>query len=1045
MSCTIAYRGEAQDTPAPRPVEVERGAAENRPSTEQDRRQIHAWFLEGRYPEAIPLTQRNLRAHIDARGESHWQTMDAQAMDRMAHRGAAATAEQQQRFTKALQTLDQLWPGTAPPTDAQDVAFEESLAAFREVMGDDDLLVDSTRFKWAYSLFARGHLERATALGDSVVQATEQPPRRMHPLAATSRQLLARLLQLQHDDDRAEKLFRESAALFEQLLGPHHPQTLLTHAEHAQQLALLGQSREASVILKSLSDSDPLTHDRIDPTTIQTLTAMGYAHCELGEWNLGETLLQEAFRRARRLRSGRLTTGSIASAQLTLGLCWHGQGRLEEAAQTIRESVRLLESLHGHNHPLTQLGSAHLALVLYDLQQFDEAADILEAMFSNKRDASSPACLPSIARWIWLECRRYRKQFTPLEEFERQVQDEVRVAQERTGANSRRTLASQLLLARYWRSTKRDAEAASLYRQCLDAIKNHGTSVTYERLQLEQDAGEFYFLQGDDAQAEALLARASVTAEELRRLRGNQGLSSLWQFDRNRHWPLLSVLFARHGRAEEAWQAMEQSRARGLRDRMFLQENTISPGEEPQAAPLGSSPTSSDETLFFELERVQRSLASDAALVSWVGLWWQDRNQGEFWVGVLRSQGPPRWVRLPGDATNGSLSQEQLRLGENILASLTQAPRDVSLDWDAASANRLWQQRFAPITSLLTEGDGLPRVQQLVVLYPSATHVPVEVLTENYTVSYASSGTIYATLRERAVMANGQVSQNAPIRRMLAVGDPQSAPMDPVSSPASAARANDEIDQAELPGTRVELELIKKQFGDANTQIVRGADANVLHLDGMAARGELQTFRYLHFAAHGRAHDRAPLESAILLSPPTAALSSNSTDERSSSITVECKSGHLTARHVVTQWRLDADLVTLSACESGLGPMVRGEHFVGFSQAFLLAGSRSVVVSLWPVRDDATSLLMGRFYENLVRSDPNHGILMSKAESLAEAKKWLRELTMTDLERLSTTLSPEVRGRLRRRAPDSTPVAVHPFSHPYYWAPFVLVGDPGSR
>ena len=156
-------------------------------------------------------------------------------------------------------------------------------------------------------------------------------------------------------------------------------------------------------------------------------------------------------------------------------------------------------------------------------------------------------------------------------------------------------------------------------------------------------------------------------------------------------------------------------------------------------------------------------------------------------------------------------------------------------------------------------------------------------------------------------------------------------------------------------------------------------------------------------------------------------------------------SGHLTARHVVTQWRLDADLVTLSACESGLGPMVRGEHFVGFSQAFLLAGSRSVVVSLWPVRDDATSLLMGRFYENLVRSDANSGSLMTKAESLAEAKKWLRELTMADLERLSTTLAPEVRGRLRRRDPDSTPVAVHPFSHPYYWAPFVLVGDPGSR
>jgi CHAT domain-containing protein len=119
--------------------------------------------------------------------------------------------------------------------------------------------------------------------------------------------------------------------------------------------------------------------------------------------------------------------------------------------------------------------------------------------------------------------------------------------------------------------------------------------------------------------------------------------------------------------------------------------------------------------------------------------------------------------------------------------------------------------------------------------------------------------------------------------------------------------------------------------------------------------------------------------------------------------------GLLTAKEIVREWELNADLVTLSACETGLGKTVRGEGYIGFAHAFFQAGARSMLVSLWKVEDEATALLMERFYRNRA------GGAMTKAEALREAKLWLREQT-------------DEQGN-------------QPYAHPYYWSAFVLIGD----
>ena len=79
-------------------------------------------------------------------------------------------------------------------------------------------------------------------------------------------------------------------------------------------------------------------------------------------------------------------------------------------------------------------------------------------------------------------------------------------------------------------------------------------------------------------------------------------------------------------------------------------------------------------------------------------------------------------------------------------------------------------------------------------------------------------------------------------------------------------------------------------------------------------------------------------------------------------------------------------MVTLSACQTGLGPYRGGEGYLGFAQALFLAGGRSLVLSLWKVDDTATALLMRRFYEGLLGRRAGLDRPLPKAEALREAK-----------------------------------------------------------
>ena len=110
--------------------------------------------------------------------------------------------------------------------------------------------------------------------------------------------------------------------------------------------------------------------------------------------------------------------------------------------------------------------------------------------------------------------------------------------------------------------------------------------------------------------------------------------------------------------------------------------------------------------------------------------------------------------------------------------------------------------------------------------------------------------------------------------------------------------------------------------------------------------------------------------------------------------------------------KLKAELVVLSACNTALGEYLEGEGILGLTRAFMYAGTPSIVVSLWPVNDQSTSILMERFYFHLTNGK-------EKDESLRLAKLDLIK-------------------SMKSNGDDKS--GVYP-SSPYFWAPFVLVGS----
>ncbi|MFM9961391.1 MAG: tetratricopeptide repeat protein [Planctomycetaceae bacterium] len=242
---------------------------------------------------------------------------------------------------------------------------------------------------------------------------------------------------------------------------------------------------------------------------------------------------------------------------------------------------------------------------------------------------------------------------------------------------------------------------------------------------------------------------------------------------------------------------------------------------------------------------------------------------------------------------------------------------------------------------------------------------------------------------------------------------------------------------SQLPGTRLELNAISADPGPRVVkppELLLGSEASEQRLSQLATQDALRKFRWLHFATHGVPDSEQPLRSRLILARDHLA-----DIKLDAGFDAEVYRGELSAERVLRDWALDADLVVLSACQSGLGRYAGGEGYLGFAQALLLSGAKNLLLSLWKVDDQATALLMKRFYENLWASRPGMNAPLATSEALREAKSWLRKLSQTETDRLwkSWQRGDFIPTRDQVEEDDGS----NPFQHPKYWAAFVLIGS----
>ncbi len=197
-----------------------------------------------------------------------------------------------------------------------------------------------------------------------------------------------------------------------------------------------------------------------------------------------------------------------------------------------------------------------------------------------------------------------------------------------------------------------------------------------------------------------------------------------------------------------------------------------------------------------------------------------------------------------------------------------------------------------------------------------------------------------------------------------------------------ALAAGSDTGQVSLAGAGREVRALGRLY--------RGVDVYT-SADSTAPRDAagLADWAVLHLAGHTQVHDQRPWRSGLVLRDAGRG------GERARLLAED-----------VARSRLSADLAVLSGCESAGGPVLSGEGVAGLSSAFLASGVPSVVATLWPVDDAGTERLAARFYDALARGE-------SAAHALALAQQDLRR-------------DPRTR-------------------HPFYWAGWVLVGEPDTR
>jgi CHAT domain-containing protein/Tfp pilus assembly protein PilF len=842
--------------------------------------------------------------------------------------------------------------------DEQALALlEEAEAIQRATLGDRHPRLADTLIVKGNAHRGRGSYDRAIESFEGAVTILEGlEPSRAQSLP-TAYVNLGNVYWEKGDYDQALAFYQKALTLEEAVLGKEHPRIGIFHrnlgvlhlARRDYDACLASAERALGIYLRAYGERHP--------DVVQVYNVLGSALTRKGDPDRALPLLEKALALQRSLsESGGRDSGVVYTS---LADAYRARGDHARAAMDYRRALAVGLRIYGEHHPAVaedyvSLGDLHL--------EMDREAEALR-FFAAAIAANDPRATGSD---LDLD--------PPLET-----------------AFSEKLLLEALqgaARARRWvkRGDRRNLEAAAL-------VYEHASSLI-DRMRIGYRAEGSKLLLA--ASAKEVFDEAIGTELELHRLTGDEGhLERAFGYaERSKAGVLRDALNEAEARAFAGIPAELLDQERRLRqdlaaaDRRLVEAQTEGGADEKRIQTLRDEqfalkrdydalrerfekehPDYYDLKYRFETAETarirERALDGRTVLVEY----FLGREQ------VFIFTITPRGLEVASVPREASLEAEVQELREAILA------RDAAAS--ALGAHRLYRLLLTPVEGRL-EGKDL-----IIVPDGLLSTVPFEALLEDET--SAGSGSLPSfVLRDHAV----SYAYSATVL-LKGLGQKRQGPTDELVAFAPAVGEGGDASRnapPPLPASRQEVMDLRRLFAkraglfggwfSGRSRVYLGGDATETRLKSAG----LERYRYVHLATHGVVDEEHPGLSRLLLRRQTGS----------------AEDGVLYLGEVYNL-RLNADLVVLSACDTGRGRIARGEGIIGLTRGFLYAGAKSLLVSLWPVSDAATADLVADFYEELLAGRP-------RVEALRQAKL-----------------------RTMGRNPE--------YAKPYYWSCLVLVGQ----
>jgi tetratricopeptide (TPR) repeat protein len=925
----------------------------------------------GDYAKAEPLYQRALKISEKALGPEHLDT--ARYVNNLAvlYRSMGNYAKAAPLYQRALKirekTLGPEHPDVATSLDNLALLYrsmgdyakaepleKRAVEIFEKTLGPDQPDTATSINNLAQLYLTMGDYAKAEPLQERAVKIAEKALGPEHPLTASNLDNLALLYRLMGDYAKAEPLQERALKIFEKALGPEHPDTAKCLTNLAVLYFLIGDYAKAEPLYQRAIAISEKTVGPNHPDTGRNLNNLAALYAAMGDYAKAEPLYERALKISEEALGPEHS--ETATSLSNLAMVYADMGDYAKAEPLLKRALKISEKALGPEHPFTATSLSNLAVLYSFMGDYAKAEPLLKRALTISEKALGPE-------------------------------------HSETGTS----LSNLALLYLDMGNPKEASRFATQARRADEKMLSNILSFTSEqqRLLFQQKTHPYELLatlgNNPEELAETVLRQKGIVLDSLLEDRliaeASEDPKQREHVDdlRSAKQRLMQLLLeVPKDTSEQALQKRETEK-KELSQTVEKLEASLA----RQVAGLGRA----RRALSVTVPQVQAALGKDEALIELVRYrhyLGKSKWENRYGVVVIASNGEPKWIPL-GVAAD---IEKTVRLYQKSVRGNTDQTMLGKV------LHSLHTQVWAPIEANLPPGTKTiivsPDAELSFVSFATLVGPDDKFVAEKYSIRYVASGRDLlhefksSGNQDTAVYANPDFGSKA--------ASPRQNRETTVALRSVEMRDLQSISLPPLPGTAKEAAALDKLAPKA-TKLFLGSNASEAELR------KVKSPRILHLATHGfflpeidlakpndsfqRERDipkgqlQNPMHrSGLALSGAETTLQAWSRGE----VPPTEADGIVTAEEVGGLRLEGTDLVVLSACDTGSGEARAGEGVMGLRRGFIQAGTKNLLMTLWPISDEITIKIMIDFYEGAEKSH-------NAPQALADVQRdWLVKL-----------------------------------------------------